>query len=369
MLNVKSTKVFKSCDFSQMIFNKVYQSKQTLYLDQNIIDKIVDYPVLMTSELFSSFQVIYSDETLREIERSGDPNKFLKGLEELKARKIFFEMNSLFELTGNVAIKPYLSPFVVYEDFIARDTIDGIANNMIVNNRELIFNLFSRNANKSIKGYIEESYINFEAIYDDTFKNLSYLKDELPSAMYEVLEKEITSEYKEQSRKLSSTQNIMLDNMVSSGFQVEHVKGQEGIKALEKETGIDAKVLNNIKPPNVLKQIYQKYVDSNLNKEGSIDDFYLTSDTIFGRRPYIFEKVLNIYMMLNILGYKRDEGFHKKYRRFVSASSDGQHLAYACYCNSFYTEDIKFSEKAKAIFEFLNIGTDVVKISFNIEVE
>lgn len=359
---------YDECSFSSLSFLKVYRGKPTLYLDQNIIDKLVDCPILITHELFSSFQVIYSDETLNEIERSGNPDKFLKVLKDLKARKMFFEIKSS-QLTGNVAIKPYTNPFNAYKDFISRDTIDDIANKMIVNNRELVFNLFSINANNSIIRCIEDSYTNFEEIYEDMFKSLAALKEELPSVIYEEIEKEIKSVYEPQVSEYKATQNTLLDNMVSSGLDIEHVKGQAGIKSLEKETGVDAKVLNNIKPPNVLKKIYEKYLDSDLNKEKSIYDFYLISDTVFGRSPYTFEKVLNIYMILNVLGYKRDEGFHKRYRRFVSASSDGQHLAYACYCDRFYTEDNKLSEKAKAIFEFLNVRTHVKKINFNFESE
>ncbi|MCV3264890.1 hypothetical protein OGZ01_30145 [Vibrio harveyi] len=60
----------------------VYQGKQTVYLDQNILDLFVKHGLgefgLMLSR---EYQVIYSDESLKEIKRSvGYEDKFLNVL-------------------------------------------------------------------------------------------------------------------------------------------------------------------------------------------------------------------------------------------------------------------------------------------------
>ena len=357
---------YESLDFNELSFYKIYDNKPTLYLDQNIIDKIVKYPMLVEDGRFAGYdcQVIYSNETLNEIERSGQPDEFLGVLENLKARKIEFEVNQRFELTGRVAIKEFISPFNVYEEFLASDPIDDIANKIILSNREFIYNLFSSNASKSIASFTEETIENFDRLYNEVYENLIDMKHELPADYYQLLEDEVRQNYKIQKKELIRSQKIMLENMPKQGIDLECTAGQDGIRSLQEKTGVDGAILNNIKSPDILVKIYQKYTKS--DDIGFIDDFYLISNKIHGRDMYKFEKVMNIYLMLNIIGYKRDKGFYKKFGRFVSAQSDGQHLAYACYCNYFFSEDKALIDKSKAIFEFLKIKTKASHVTFDI---
>ncbi|WP_235668939.1 hypothetical protein, partial [Pseudomonas amygdali] len=58
-----------------------YAGKTTVYIDQNVLDMAVkgDHSAFFTS-LIEHFQILYSDDTLREIKRSGQPDKFLTAL-------------------------------------------------------------------------------------------------------------------------------------------------------------------------------------------------------------------------------------------------------------------------------------------------
>ena len=357
---------YKSWDFSKLIFNKIYQGKPTLYLDQNILDKIVDYPILIEDDRFAGYncQVIYSNETLNEIERSGKPDKFLKVLESIKARRMVFEVDKNFQITGAVIINPYINPFIVYKEYLSRDFVDEIASKIITNNMQFIFSLFSNETSNSISNYTNESRKSFDILHEKTLEVLESIKGDTLEVYYQILEESIRKNFEEQSIQFDVAQNSILDSMSNTGMDLETNSGHDGIRELEAVTGIDGKYLNNIKPPKVLEKIYQKYTNSSDTKH--ITDFYLLSDKIYGRNLYKFEKVMNVYMILNILGYKRDKGFHKKYRRLISSNSDGQHLSYACYCDFIFSEDKSFIDKARAIFDFLNIGTEVVKVNFNI---
>lgn len=64
-----------------------YQGKPTAYLDQNVLDLFVNGEHKEFAEkLKSSCQIVYSDETLKEIKRSGDySDKFLSVLRDLDA--------------------------------------------------------------------------------------------------------------------------------------------------------------------------------------------------------------------------------------------------------------------------------------------
>lgn len=355
-----------TCDFRELNFSKIYHGKPTLYLDQNILDKIVEYPVLIEEGQFAGYncQVIYSNETLNEIERSGEPDKFLQVLESLEARRMTFEVDKNFRMTGAVIINPYVSPFTVYKKFLYKDSIDKIASKIIANNMQFIFSLFSNEASNSIIDYANETSEHFNNIHEQALEAFKSVKGEISDDNYRFLEKVIKISFQEQSSQLDTIQNSMLENMSNTGIDLKSNNGHNGIRGLEKITKVDGKILNNIKSPKILEKIYGKYTNS--SDTAHITDFYLVSDKIYGRRLYKFEKVMNVYMMLNILGYKRDKGFQKKYKRLISANSDGQHLAYACYCDCFASEDKAFTEKAKAIFEYLNIKTRVDHITFTI---
>ena len=72
----------------------------------------------------------------------------------------------------------------------------------------------------------------------------------------------------------------MLENISNTGIDLKSHNGHNGIRELEKITKIDGKILNNIKPPKILKKIYEKYTDSSGTTH--ITDFYLVSDKIYG---------------------------------------------------------------------------------------
>ncbi len=60
-----------------------YSGKPTAYLDQNILDVLRKHnPIDFKDELLEKYQIVYSDETLKEIKRSGQNHEeFLKILQ------------------------------------------------------------------------------------------------------------------------------------------------------------------------------------------------------------------------------------------------------------------------------------------------
>lgn len=359
---------YSAWNFKELSFNKIYHGKPTLYLDQNILDKIVEYPMLIEDGKFAEYncQVIYSNETLNEIERSGEPNKFLQVLENLKSRRIRFEIDNKFERSGKVIIDPYISPYKIYDDYINRDQIDKIASKMIENQMAFVFHMFTDKDSQNISQYTKSDNISLEEISDYIIESMEVMRNDIPEDIYILLLKTISDSSQQMTEQLNIYQNYMLMSMAESGVDINSSYGQDGIKKVEEMTGISGKILNNIEAPNVLERIYDLYKNLSDFKNLSICDFYLIPEKQNSKQLYKFEKVFNIYLMLNVIGYKRDKGFSKKYKRLISANSDGQHLAYACYCNYFLSEDKAFTEKAKAIFEFLNIDTCVDRITFNI---
>ncbi|WP_201626125.1 hypothetical protein [Psychrobacter immobilis] len=260
---LKNTPKFQNLDFCQLYFNKIYNGKSTVYLDQNILDKIVSYPSLVEGGSFLGYdyQVIYSNETLNEIERSGEPDKFLQVLENLKARRMIFEVDQNFKITGAVIINPYINPLIVYKEYLSRDFIDEIASKMIINNMEFIFSLFSNESSNSIVDYANESRENFNSLHEQTLEIFKSVEGEISEADYQFLEEIIKRDFKEQSSHLDAVQDSMLENMSNTGIDLNSNNGHNGIRKLEDVTKIDGKILNNIKSPKILEKIYEKYAD------------------------------------------------------------------------------------------------------------
>jgi hypothetical protein len=67
-----------------------YHGKPTVYLDQNILDLFVkDIALDFASTLRNDYQVVYSDETLKEVKRSGaHAPRFLKILNKFEALQL-----------------------------------------------------------------------------------------------------------------------------------------------------------------------------------------------------------------------------------------------------------------------------------------
>ncbi len=83
-----------------------YQGKPTAYLDHNILDLFVKNPFLSFKEdLRQKYQILYSDENLKEIKRTGENGSlYLDLLEDLEAMHLKLVLTPRFELTGDAVI-------------------------------------------------------------------------------------------------------------------------------------------------------------------------------------------------------------------------------------------------------------------------
>ena len=97
--------------------------KPLAYLDQNILDLFVKGGADgLMNEISSNFQIVYSDETLKEIRRSGENAfKFIEILKQLEAYhiKINVEEGS-FLIKGDATVNSSGAEFI-YQDYLSRE--------------------------------------------------------------------------------------------------------------------------------------------------------------------------------------------------------------------------------------------------------
>ena len=65
--------------------------------------------------------------------------------------------------------------------------------------------------------------------------------------------------------------------------------------------------------------------------------------------------------MLNAIGYKTDKDWLKE-DRFVAAHSDGNHASFGAFADEFISMDKRLCEKARAVYQYFGIATEVVHL-------
>ena len=292
-----------------------YSGKPLAYLDHNILDLFSKYkekPLLSRESDFFKYlkddvQAVYSPTTLEEIIRSvvnGKSSKygveFLDILRELNAHYINLIKDEKGSLTNTI--------FRSWEDLLIH------------------FNQ-----------YIESNYLNkfIKPLKNNLFGLYGGVKD------YDRFKNE----------QIENLNNLLLFLERSLNF-------------LENSESKDDYILSEIEKykvelTNVINQIWEMLQNNNAElKSVELEDFFHLRKSILKNEYYIFEKVNQIYTMLNLFGYHQDEGMHKQ-KRFIASFSDMSHASYGCFCDYLFTRDKAFSLKVDAAYEYLNVATKI----------
>ncbi len=107
-----------------------YSGKPTLYLDQNILDLFVKNGVgsfgRELRETLNKFQIVYSDETLKEIKRSsGYENEFLDALKELGAYHLKIVVEQPGYIVTDKATFTSRDVFEAFKEYCSNDNKNG----------------------------------------------------------------------------------------------------------------------------------------------------------------------------------------------------------------------------------------------------
>ncbi len=325
---------------------KFYKGKPTAYLDHNILDVFVKNKMNgLFHQLKEKFQVVYSDENLREIKRSGGDysKQFLDILHSLNAYKLKVEMELPdFKTTGEREIIE-VTPYTAFDSYVNSGA-----------NEQPIAKMFLSLSYKLSGGVgsdtFDEIKNNMIAAFDDTidiFKESPYLNG--------------ASTY----MKLKGSFRMANDELFST-LKKNYVEGEDEISSIKirDALGVSPIQLNNISMPGVLEQILviiKDKVPDYASIESFDNLFNIKENLIFpDRKHYNFEKINAIYNILNTIGYYSDKGAYKKMKRFTSASSDMGHASMASFTSVLFSHDECCIKKTHAAYEYLGIDTKIV---------
>lgn len=347
-----------------------YSEKPLAYLDQNILDLFTEPQCLLKkdSELFkflkNKVQVVYSPATLEEIYRSVVNGKssiyglaFLDVLKELDAH--FITLITENGKVSNTIFRSWEEPLVHFNQFVENNYLNKFVHPL----RNNLFAIFGgiKDFNKLENEQID-NLNNLLVFLESSLKFLESCEDKDEYILSEI------EKYKVEIPKLRMQQKEYESFVQLSVQHLEDANREQAAhKSLRDSLKVDLNHLREIKFPNVLVQIWKMLQQNNVELNNlKLDDFFqLRGEFKSESEFYIFQKVNQIYTMLNMLGYHQHEGIHKNEKRFIASFSDMSHASYACFCDYLFTKDKKFSTKVRVAYEYLNVATKVVNIEVN----
>ncbi|MCB2384221.1 hypothetical protein KV201_18855 [Shewanella sp. SR1] len=319
------------------------------YLDHNILDSIRKGDPFDIRGLLDKNKItpIYSKENLKEIKRSvGSENEFLSILKDLGAKYIepIYENN----LPAGKAHINDSDVYFVWRWFIENDEPMP----------EYGYGLSSM-LEKFYGGRRDETYAEIFSKGDAELKKI------MDDAIRELDSNEC---FTDEMKKVISSLPEMLVAQHQYISEKMDILEQSPVKAFENATGLGAKVLKNIHPPQVVQKIFKAVQGSIPNVELDIDVFFGVKCQPFeansDRVKTLSEKVNGLYHQLNFLGYYRDTDM-KNTRGFVRSSSDMTHAGIASFCHLLLCRDEGLVKKAAAAYEYAGVRTLIIHFQAN----
>jgi hypothetical protein len=297
-----------------------------IYLDQNIISDVRDGKSRLKSSDVAVW--VYSNETLAEINRSDHPNQYLQLLDALKAVKIELILDSNFKITGQASFLEHVS---------ARDAYTAYVNSSsevpydYSSDIELIARIFGADNKNSVLSYPDIFESNIRALIE-------------PHGLY-------SPEIKLVVENIRDT----LSEFVAGSLQE----------------------IGNIEVTRQALGTHRARADNLKHKDNPIESLWeiikpafpeMTADQCFGFNPVdnqgyeewpMFLGIIACHTMLNTLGFRPDDGLSKP-EGIPNILSDGIHIAYGAYCHGLMSRDQKLLAKARSIYRYKNIATQLI---------
>jgi hypothetical protein len=321
------------------------------YLDHNVLDRMSKGDPDDISPLLRSKSLIpvFSQETLQEIRRSsGHEDSFLKLLERIGALYLVPLLDERGHCSGQAEARR-VNPLDAYNDHLAN----------VTRMPELGFGL----PGILQKFYGGRTYENFDQILSGGAEELRQLLEEAHREL------ERSGDLNERDRQLLETGIAAACDVVrdqSAGLATlldSEGSGVAAVKQFEVAMGLGPKVLNNLQPPDVVRQIWAMIETKIPAGQLDLETFFNISSGTAGasndRKISLLEKVNAIYHQLNFVGYCRDSQMHKR-RRFAASFSDLTHAGLASFCHALISGDEALVMKTAAAYEYLNVGTQII---------
>lgn len=135
------------------------------------------------------------------------------------------------------------------------------------------------------------------------------------------------------------------------------------INEFRRHFGTDKGQANDVGDVHAIEKLWAYLVSRQpeLEKQSSLEAFFQLDTNLseqFTWSQAQYNQLVRGYTMLNWIGYHPDQSLTNE-NRLIASSSDGSHVGFASFCERFYTSDRRLALKATALYDYLDIPTQV----------
>ena len=297
----------------------------TIFIDTNVISLLANgrQPLLLDGLLQDSFVLVTSDSVVKEVS-AGTPSGEIALLEKLNFR--FLKSDEAIFING----------LTNFYDFSALNIDDGAEIRTEQYLHDLLRNLCGSSSapalDQLLHGGIEAALSDLEEVFGGDY-------DVRFSKYLEAVKERIVND----KRKLGLYDSTIPDHYSTSELEA---------------LGLGPKHVNNIKPPNIARQIAERVDTKDLASYGYLLAPFTESENIRAR-------ITELGFNLLLVGFHRDTrlGKDNEQKSRIGARSqfyDIDALSCATVCHGFLTSDRRCARLAFAIYEALGIKTSVL---------
>lgn len=302
-----------------------------IYLDHNIVDDISKGAFKLPSD--SSFLWVYSNEHFAEIERAGD-TRFLDVLRELKAQQLELTLDDRFRITGEARLLGETDPHASFASW------------------------------RAVRADVPVNCEYFSTIVSRLF---GAANDEALTQVPDAVERELAALLRS-AGLLDQTHAEAIETARDAirSIVAEHLAERPNLERHREEFGTHSGRGSNLADhDNPLEEVWKLVCESSPEFAGAV-----TADQFFGfEPPYetgyeswpLYLGIVGCYTVLNLVGLRPDEKL-SRVERMPGIMSDASHVGHAAYCQGLLSADRRLCDKAKAIYRFKDIGTQVLRL-------
>ncbi|MFW2373467.1 MAG: hypothetical protein ACN4GM_10140 [Gammaproteobacteria bacterium] len=304
-------------------------SSPLVYIDQNIIGLQLQGVMKLCKR--DNLIWVYSKEHFAEIRRSNEPERYLSVLNDIDAKMLDLVLDKNWKLTGEARLIEHETPYKNYENYIA-----AIGD---VEFDDTIFDPFQ----VWVNGGGDEGPL--KELSEKFAQQILQLTSDLPIDTTEITDK---------VESIKPEFDSMVDELISNGNDIKKTR-----TALGDEKG----AIGGVSGEKQIKQIWEIITPTMNGMDVSCDQFF-GFDPIDKQGYELWPMYLGIIgcnSVMDILGFQAEKKC-RKINKIHNVRSDAGHIAMGAYCTAIMSTDKRLVKRARAIYEYKNIGTSPILV-------
>lgn len=296
------------------------------YADQNILDAITKGRCHFDLEAFKDegISLALSYESLEEFHRSENAKRFLEAVEVYNPVVLEFDQNWTLSWWR-------INPTIFYDEWKR-----------------------SRHHTLPLRKYFQDLSAVYHGASDPT--TISFRNEKFHIWLEQVL-KDAELPNNSSSELLSfianNTENLLLS----------FPNADSPITEFRRYFGTDKGQANNVGDVRAVEKLWAYLVSRQpeLENQSSVEAFFQLGTNLSEKFTWSqaqFNQLVRGYTMLNWIGYHPDRSLTNE-NKLIASNSDGSHVGFASFCERFYTSDRRLALKATALYDYLDIPTQV----------